>query len=74
MLERGPISLSRRDLLTAASATVATGFIAAPAIAKAPMLNMQAPPFYRFQLGSIEATVVTDGPLSIGDPKNTFRG
>ena len=74
MLKRGPISLSRRELLTAASATVATGFIAAPAIGKAPTLNMQAPPFYRFKLGSIEATVVTDGPLSIGDPKNTFRG
>ena len=38
------------------------------------MLNTQAPPFYRFKLGSIEATVVSDGPLSIGDPKNTFRG
>ena len=74
MLKRGPISLSRRKLLTAASATAATGFIAAPAIGKAPTLNMQAPPFYRFKLGSIEATVVTDGPLSIGDPKNTFRG
>ena len=30
--------------------------------------------FYRFKLGSIEATVVSDGPLSIGDPKRTFRG
>ena len=42
--------------------------------AKAPMLNTPAPAFYRFKLGSIEATVVSDGPLSIGDPKNTFRG
>src|SRR5262249_3861601 len=33
-----------------------------------------APAFYRFKLGTIEATVVSDGPLSIGDPKNTFRG
>jgi hypothetical protein len=39
--------------------------------AKAPMLNTPAPAFYRFKLGSIEATVVSDGPLSIGDPKNT---
>ena len=38
------------------------------------MLNTPAPAFYRFKLGSIEATVVSDGPLSIGDPKNTFRG
>jgi hypothetical protein len=42
--------------------------------AKAPPLNTPAPAFYRFKLGSIEATVVSDGPLSIGDPKNTFRG
>src|SRR5262249_61475408 len=42
--------------------------------AKAPMLNAPAPAFYRFKLGTIEATVVSDGPLSIGDPKNTFRG
>src|SRR5262245_48395666 len=38
------------------------------------MLNAPAPAFYRFKLGTIEATVVSDGPLSIGDPKNTFRG
>src|SRR6202040_4060195 len=42
--------------------------------AKAPVLNAPAPAFYRFKLGTIEATVVSDGPLSIGDPKNTFRG
>src|SRR4029077_9014622 len=42
--------------------------------AKAPMLNAPAPAFYRFKLGTIEATVVSDGPLSIGDPKNAFRG
>ncbi len=76
MLKRDHISFSRRRLLAAASATAAVGLLgrAAPAMAKAPMLNTQAPPFYRFKLGSIEATVVTDGPLSIGDPKNTFRG
>ena len=76
MLKRDQISFSRRRLLAAASATAAVGLLgrAAPAIAKAPMLNTQAPPFYRFKLGSIEATVVTDGPLSIGDPRNTFRG
>src|SRR5712672_1307877 len=38
------------------------------------MLNTPAPAFYRFKLGTIEATVVSDGPLAIGDPKNTFRG
>jgi hypothetical protein len=50
----GNMSLSRRRLLTGASATATLGA--------------------RFKLGSLEATVVSDGPLSIGDPKNTFRG
>ena len=40
--------------------------------AKAPLLNTPAPAFYRFKLGTIEATVVSDGPLSIGDPKTPF--
>src|ERR1700716_25821 len=69
------MSLSRRALLTGASATAAAGLLGrSPAQAKAPLLNAPAPAFYRFKLGTIEATVVSDGPLSIGDPKNTFRG
>jgi glyoxylase-like metal-dependent hydrolase (beta-lactamase superfamily II) len=70
------ISLSRRRLLAGASATTALGLFGGTSLtqAKAPMLNAPAPAFYRFKLGTIEATVVSDGPLSIGDPKNTFRG
>jgi len=70
------ISLSRRRLLAGASATTALGLFGGTSVtrAKAPMLNAPAPAFYRFKLGTIEATVVSDGPLSIGDPKNTFRG
>jgi glyoxylase-like metal-dependent hydrolase (beta-lactamase superfamily II) len=70
------ISLSRRRLLAGASATTALGLFAGTSAtqAKAPVLNAPAPAFYRFKLGTIEATVVSDGPLSIGDPKNTFRG
>src|SRR5262249_37971230 len=68
-------SLSRRRLLAGASATTAFGLLrAAPARAKAPMLNTPAPAFYRFKLGSIEATVVSDGPLAIGPASRTFRG
>src|SRR4051794_26964915 len=72
----GDMSLSRRRLLTGASATAAMGALGSASVAqaKAPPLNTPAPAFYRFKLGSIEATVVSDGPLSIGDPKNTFRG
>jgi hypothetical protein len=70
------ILLSRRRLLAGASASTALGLFGGTSVtqAKAPMLNAPAPAFYRFKLGTIEATVVSDGPLSIGDPKNTFRG
>ena len=70
------MSLSRRRLLTGASVTVAAGLLTgpAPARAKAPPLNTPAPAFYRFKLGSIEATVVSDGPLAIGPAARTFRG
>jgi hypothetical protein len=69
------VSLSRRQLLVGASVSAAAGIVGgATARAKAPMLNTQAPAFYRFKVGSIEATVVSDGPLAIGDPVKTFRG
>jgi glyoxylase-like metal-dependent hydrolase (beta-lactamase superfamily II) len=72
----GDMSLSRRRLLAGASATAALGVLgnASVAQAKAPMLNAPAPAFYRFKLGSIEATVVSDGPLPIGPASRTFRG
>ena len=72
----GDMSLSRRRLLAGASATTALGLFgsASEARAKAPMQNTQAPSFYRFKIGSIEATVVSDGPLPIGPASRTFRG
>ncbi len=70
------VPFSRRQLLAgaAASAGLAGSTAFAPTLAKAPMLNTPAPSFYRFKLGIIEATVVSDGPLSIGAPSRTFRG
>jgi glyoxylase-like metal-dependent hydrolase (beta-lactamase superfamily II) len=68
------ISLSRRRLLQGGSAIVAAGFASAPAFAKAPMIGTQAPYFYRFKLGNAEATVVSDGPLPLGDPTQAFLG
>src|SRR5258705_317481 len=66
-------ALSRRHLLQGGSALVAAG-LAAPAFAKAPMLGTQAPYFYRFKLGNAEATIVSDGPLPLGDPHKNFLG
>ena len=53
---------------------MAAGLTAAPAFAKAPMLGTQAPYFYRFKLGNAEATIVSDGPLPLGDPHKAFLG
>ena len=69
------VSFSRRQLLAGAAATAGLAASAvAPAAAKAPLTNTQAPSFYRFKIGSIEATVVSDGPLPIGPATRTFRG
>src|SRR5262245_7930881 len=66
--------LSRRHLLAGASASATAGLLAQEAHAKAPMLNTQAPSFYRFKLGTIEATIVSDGPLPIGPATRAFKG
>jgi glyoxylase-like metal-dependent hydrolase (beta-lactamase superfamily II) len=73
------LNVSRRVLLAgsaaaiAASGPVATGF-GDLAHAKAPMAGTQAPYWYRFKLGAFEGTVVSDGPLGLGDPSETFLG
>jgi len=57
---------SRRNLLLGAAA----GALTMPRLAgaKAPLLNTQVPAYYRFKLGAFELTVVSDGPLPIGEP------
>ena len=42
--------------------------------AKAPRATDQAPCFYRFNHGKIQATIVSDGPLRLGDPSAGFLG
>src|SRR4051794_2286083 len=66
--------LSRRRLLQGGSALTAAALTGAPAFAKGPMLGSQAPYFYRFKLGTAEATIVSDGPLPLGDPHKNFNG
>lgn len=67
---------SRRELLAGASAIAAAGALdLTPSFAKAPMQNTQASAFYRFNVGAIEATVISDGPLGIGPANaNVFSG
>jgi glyoxylase-like metal-dependent hydrolase (beta-lactamase superfamily II) len=67
--------LTRRRVLTGAAASIACTMLETPARAKTPMSNTQAPAYYRFRLGDFEASVISDGPLHMGEPSgNIFTG
>jgi glyoxylase-like metal-dependent hydrolase (beta-lactamase superfamily II) len=63
---------NRRHLLTAAAAGAASLALPHRLHAKMPLGQPQAPYFYRFNLGSAECTVVSDGQLPLGDPHAAF--
>jgi glyoxylase-like metal-dependent hydrolase (beta-lactamase superfamily II) len=69
--------ISRRQALIGAG-TLATAAFAGlpltPSLARAPFAANQAPYFYRFAHGKMQATVVSDGILPLGDPSGTFLG
>ncbi len=66
---------TRRSLLAGGSALAASAAFPVAGLAKAPMQNTQAPAFYRFKLGAFEATIISDGPLSLGAPQDgIFEG
>jgi glyoxylase-like metal-dependent hydrolase (beta-lactamase superfamily II) len=70
-------SVSRRQTLLAASAAIgsaACSLNVRTAHAKAPRASEQAPCFYRFNHGAMQATIVSDGPLRLGDPSAGFVG
>src|ERR1700720_2652192 len=67
------LMLDRRMLLRAGSAAVGAAALAAPALGHAPQTGKRAQPsFYRFKLGTIEITVVSDGTLAF--PAETLWG
>src|SRR3981189_3318070 len=71
------LMLDRRMLMRAGSAAVGAAALAAtapaPALAHAPQAGKRAQPsFYRFKLGTIEITVVSDGTLAF--PAETLWG
>lgn len=67
--------VSRRGALAlGVGAAAAATFPTAPAQARAPILGTQAPYYYRFGFGEAEVTVVSDGPLPLGDPGASFLG
>lgn len=66
--------ITRRHLLAGATALSAASLAPHVAFARAPMAGTQAPYFYRFKLGNIEATIVSDGTLPLGKPEDNFVG
>jgi glyoxylase-like metal-dependent hydrolase (beta-lactamase superfamily II) len=67
--------ITRRSAIAGLSGFAAAAMLPAPALARAPMQNVQAPAYYRFKLGDFEVTVVSDGPLALGAPQdNIFTG
>ena len=69
-----PGLLSRRLMLAGATTALAVASTIAPARAKMPMGLPQAPYFYRFKHGTMEGTVLSDGPIPLGDPGPNFLG
>jgi glyoxylase-like metal-dependent hydrolase (beta-lactamase superfamily II) len=71
-------NLSRRQALLGGVVIAGTagigGWPTRKAHAKAPLAKDQAPYFYRFAHGKIQATVVSDGILPLGDPSASFLG
>ena len=72
------LTVSRRQALlgtaTVAGAAAFAGLPLSPALARAPFASTQAPYFYRFAHGKMQATVVSDGILPLGDPSGSFLG
>jgi hypothetical protein len=56
--------LSRRGVLSGLAAATASGL--SQGLAAGPMANVQMPAAYRFRVGGLECTVVSDGPLRLG--------
>jgi glyoxylase-like metal-dependent hydrolase (beta-lactamase superfamily II) len=67
-------NLSRRSLLSLGAGFGASTLLSGSALARAPKLSTQTPYWHRFELGDAEVTVVSDGPLPLGDPSGTFTG
>lgn len=68
------LDVSRRSLLALGAGLGASAMLGSSALARAPKLGTQTPYWHRFNLGNAEVTVVSDGPLPLGDPSGTFTG
>jgi glyoxylase-like metal-dependent hydrolase (beta-lactamase superfamily II) len=67
-------TISRRSALLGTAATGAGLILPEAAWAKAPKATSQPASYYRFDIGDFQATVVSDGPLPLGEPSGSFKG
>jgi glyoxylase-like metal-dependent hydrolase (beta-lactamase superfamily II) len=72
-------NVSRRNALlgsaAALGASTMSGLVGIGAAeAKAPLIKTQAAQFYRFPIGDFQATIVSDGPLPLGEPSGSMKG
>ncbi len=71
-MSRPPLALNRRQLVASAAALAAAPMLDAtlfaPAQAGAAMLGLSQPRHYRFKLGSLEVTMVSDSDAFIDGP------
>ena len=67
--------MTRRTALLG-SAALSLGTLAGlgGASARMPMQEANVPYYYRFPIGKFQATIISDGPLALGDPSGTFKG
>ncbi len=65
---------SRRSVLIGGLAVATSAATAGVAHARMPMSTTNVPYFYRFPIGKFQATIVSDGPLALGEPSATFKG
>ncbi len=68
--------ITRRGVLTAAAASAAAlapSIASPPAVAAAPPIGKQTAGFYRYKVGSIEVTAVTDGARTVPLPDGYVR-
>ena len=73
------VNLSRRCALLGGATAIGAGTMGdrvgiGAAEAKAPLFKSQAPQFYRFPIGDFQATIVSDGPLPLGEPSSSMKG
>ncbi len=71
------LAFPRRSLIAGASIATAAGLAGMTpraGLAKMTMPTNQAPYYYRFKLGDAQATIVSDGPLPLGEPGASFLG